>query len=196
MKVTLYFGSFNPIHLGHLIIANHVLEHTETEQVWLVVTPQNPFKDKKSLLADHHRINMVKIAIDDNSKLRASDIEFKLPTPNYTINTLALLKEQYPAIQFSLIIGGDNLNGFKKWYNYEKILENHLIYVYPRGGESFNSDAQSLMKNSRIVILENNPNLVLSSSFIRAQIQSKKSIKYLVPTEVEKYIEEMQFYKK
>ncbi|MDO9262203.1 MAG: nicotinate (nicotinamide) nucleotide adenylyltransferase, partial [Flavobacteriaceae bacterium] len=130
MHIGLYFGSFNPIHIGHLIIANHLVEHSDLEEVWLVVSAHNPFKDKKSSLDNRHRLAMVQLAIEDFPKLKASDIEFKLPTPSYTINTLAYLTEKYPNHQFSLIMGEDNLRNFHKWKNYEQILQNHFIYIY------------------------------------------------------------------
>ena len=132
MNIGLYFGTFNPIHVGHLIIANYMVEHTDVDQVWMVVTPQNPLKDKSTLLKDSHRLNIVREAIEDNVKLRASDIEFHLSKPNYTISTLTHLNEKYPEHQFSLIMGEDNLRTFHKWYNHEVILANHTIYVYPR----------------------------------------------------------------
>ncbi|MEM9823825.1 MAG: nicotinate (nicotinamide) nucleotide adenylyltransferase, partial [Bacteroidota bacterium] len=132
MKVGLFFGSFNPIHVGHLIIANFMATQTELEQVWLVVSPQNPFKAKSSLARDYERLHLVQLAIDDNPKLRVSNIEFSLPKPSYTIDTLTYLKEKYPQHAFSLIMGGDNLGSFHKWKNYEQILAHHQIFVYKR----------------------------------------------------------------
>ena len=132
MKVGLYFGSFNPIHVGHLIIANYMVDHTDLDQVWFVVSPHNPHKDKKTLLADHHRLALVKEAVDDNPKLRASDIEFGLEQPSYTSKTLAVLSEQYPDTEFSLLMGEDNLRTLHKWYNYDYLLTNYRIFVYPR----------------------------------------------------------------
>lgn len=132
MKIGLYFGTFNPIHVGHLVIANYMAEYTDLDQVWMVVTPQNPLKDKSTLLADFHRLALVKVAIDDNTKLRASDIEFNLPKPSYTMTTLTYLKEKHPNYSFALIMGEDNLRTFHKWFNHEVILKNHSFYVYPR----------------------------------------------------------------
>ena len=132
MKVGLYFGTFNPIHVGHLVIANYMAEYTDLDQVWLVVTPQNPLKKKSSLLADYHRLALVQVAIQDNSKLRASDVEFKLTQPNYKSTTLANLKEKYPQHTFSMIMGEDNLRTLHKWYNHEHLMENYKFYVYPR----------------------------------------------------------------
>ncbi len=132
MKIGLFFGTFNPIHIGHLIIANHLAENADLDTIWLVVTPLNPHKNKKTLLEDHHRLTMVKIAVEGYPKLGASDIEFDLPQPNYTVNTLIHLSEKHPQHEFSLIMGEDNLNSFHKWKNYDVILENHTIYVYPR----------------------------------------------------------------
>ena len=131
-KIGLFFGSFNPIRVGHLTIANHMVEYSDLDQVWFVVTPHSPFKKKTSLLADHHRFQMVSRAVEDYSKLKASDIEFKLPQPNYTVNTLTYLEEKYPDHEFALIMGEDNLKSFHKWKNYEVILESHNIYIYPR----------------------------------------------------------------
>ena len=132
MNIGLYFGTFNPIHVGHLVIANYMADYTDLDQVWLVVTPQNPLKNKRTLLKDVHRLLLVKEAINDNFKLKASDIEFNLPKPSYTIKTLNKFIEKYPKNNFSLIMGEDNLRNFHKWFNYEVILKNHFIYVYPR----------------------------------------------------------------
>ena len=132
MKIGLYFGTFNPIHVGHLIIANHMAEHSDLDQIWLVVTPHNPHKQKSTLLDDYQRLQLVHLATDDYPKIKPSDIEFKLSQPNYTVNTLAHLKDHFPQHEFSLIMGEDNLNSLHKWKNYEYILENHDIYVYPR----------------------------------------------------------------
>ena len=134
-KVGLFFGSFNPIHVGHLIIANHMAEFSDLEEVWLVVTPHNPHKKKKTLLDDVHRLAMVRIAIEDFPNLKASNIEFDLPQPNFTINTLVVLEEKYPTIDFCLIMGEDNLKSFHKWKNFELILDRHSIYIYPRISE-------------------------------------------------------------
>ena len=141
MKIGLYFGTFNPIHIGHLIIANHLAEHSDLDQIWMMVTPHNPHKQKSSLLDDYHRLHMVHLATEDYPKIKPSDIEFKLPQPNYTVNTLAHLQEKYPTHEFSLIMGEDNLNSLHKWKNYEVILHNHDIYVYPRAASGRNRRA-------------------------------------------------------
>ncbi len=207
MKVGLYFGSFNPVHIGHLVIANHLANNSDLDQIWLVVSPQNPHKKKSSLLADHHRLALVKVAVDDNPKLRASDIEFKLPQPSYTVNTLAYLKEEYPNNSFTLIMGEDNLRSFHKWKNYEQILKNHEIVVYPRvltiqelekikAGEDISKTSSNIdIQKENITVLENTPIMKISSSYIRKAIKENKSVKYLLTPEVEKYCHEMNFYR-
>ena len=135
MKIGLYFGTFNPIHVGHVIIANHLVEYSELDEIWMVVTPHNPHKKKNSLLENHHRYELVYIALEKYPKIKPTDIEFKLPQPNYTVKTLAFIDEKYPQHEFSLIMGEDNLQSFHKWKNYETILENHEIYCYPRIAE-------------------------------------------------------------
>lgn len=190
-KIGLYFGSFNPIHIGHLIIANHLLQFTELSQIWFIVSPHNPLKEKNTLLADHHRQALVKIAIDDNPNFRVSDIEFTMPKPSYTINTLAYLTDKYPNKEFSLIMGADNLATFDKWKNYDVILQHYQIYVYPRINE----------KPTKFIELENvhitkAPIIDISSSYIRQCIKEKKEVKYLLPENVYKYINEMMFYQK
>jgi len=207
MKVGLYFGSFNPVHIGHLVIANHLANNSDLDQIWLVVSPQNPHKKKSSLLADHHRLALVKVAVDDNPKLRASDIEFKLPQPSYTVNTLAYLKEEYPNNSFTLIMGEDNLRSFHKWKNYEQILKNHEIVVYPRvltiqelekikAGEDISKTSSNIdIQKENITVLEDTPIMKISSSFIRKAIKENKSVKYLLTPEVEKYCDEMNFYR-
>lgn len=194
MKVGLYFGTFNPIHIGHLIIANHLVEYSDLEEVWLVVSPHNPFKEKKSLLDNHHRLAMVQLAIEDYPKLKASDIEFKLPQPSYTINTLTYITEKYPNHQFSLLMGEDNLSGFHKWKNYEQILQNHKIYVYPRIKSE--DDKANLLLNNPKIIKVNAPIIQLSATEIRKSIKNKKNVKPLLPVKVWNYIDEMNFYKK
>jgi nicotinate-nucleotide adenylyltransferase len=200
MRIGLYFGTYNPIHVGHLIIANHMAERDDMDQVWLVVTPQNPLKSNNNLLADYHRLALVKIAIDDNFKLRASDVEFNLPKPSYTVDTLAHLREQYPEHQFALIMGEDNLRTFHKWKNYEVILERHQIYVYPRPitlAELNNHVAPTLSEihNHKNVIITDSPMMQISSTIIRNNIQKGQSIQYLVTDPVRQYIDEMNFYR-
>src|SRR5690554_5275758 len=164
MKIGLFFGSFNPIHVGHLILANHIVEHVDIDQIWFVVSPQNPLKEKKTLLADHHRLAMVEIAVENNDKFRASNVEFGLPQPNYTVVTLAKLKEKHPNYTFSLIMGEDNLRNIHKWYNYEQILNNYTIIVYPRE----ESEGEFSEKEyPRIQLLKDVPLMKLSSTYIR-----------------------------
>jgi nicotinate-nucleotide adenylyltransferase len=201
--IGLYFGTFNPIHVGHLVIANHMAEYTDLDEVWLVVTPQNPLKKKTSLLEDYHRLAMVKIAIDDNTKLRASDIEFTLPKPSYTVNTLVYLREKYPEKKFALIMGEDNLRTLHKWKNYEEILAQHAIYVYPRTlteseleeMNQIDSNSKPEVYNHANIILVDAPVMKVSASFIRKSIQDKKDVRYLLTEPVFKYVEEMNFYK-
>jgi len=192
MKIGLYFGTFNPIHTGHLIIANHMAEHSSLDQVWLVVTPHNPFKKKSTLLDDHHRLQMVFLATEDYPKLKPSDIEFKLTQPNYTTNTLAYLQEKYPAYEFSLIMGEDNLNSLHKWKNHEVILNNHDIYVYPRIDKSGDAVQVSTGRIHRI----DAPIVEISSTFIRDMVRAGKNIRPLLPEKVWHYVDHNLFYKK
>lgn len=200
MRIGLYFGTYNPIHVGHLIIANHMAERDDMDQVWLVVTPQNPLKTNNNLLADYHRLALVKIAIDDNFNLRASDVEFSLPKPSYTVDTLAHLREQYPEHQFALIMGEDNLRTFHKWKNYDVILERHQIYVYPRPITlaELNSEVaptKSEIHDHKNVIITDSPMMQISSTIIRNNIHKGQSIQYLVTDPVRQYIDEMNFYR-
>ncbi len=204
MKIGLYFGTFNPIHVGHMIIANHMAEHSDLDQIWMVVTPHNPHKQKNTLLDDYQRLHLVNLATDDYPKIKASDIEFKLPQPNYTVNTLAHLKDKFPQHEFCLIMGEDNLNSLHKWKNYEYILENHDIYVYPRlnSGESieFNkaildlkdAETSSAPRIHRVGA----PVIELSSTFIRESIKNKKNIRPLLPEKVWEYVDHNNFYRK
>ncbi len=193
MKIGLYFGTFNPIHIGHLIIANHMAEHSDLDQIWMVVTPHNPHKQKNTLLDDHHRLEMVYLASKDFPKIKPSDVEFKLPQPNYTVNTLAYLQEKHPQHEFSLIMGEDNLNSLHKWKNYEVILQNHHIYVYPRlsSGEI---DAQFI--NHSKIHRVGAPVIELSSTFIRESIKNKKNVIPMLPSTVWEYIDHNLFYQK
>jgi len=195
-RIGLYFGTFNPVHIGHLIIANHVVENTPLDEVWFVVSPHNPHKKKASLLEDYHRLNLVKEAIEDNDKLRASDIEFKLPQPSYTATTLAYLQEQYPKKDFTLIMGEDNLRSLHKWSNFETIVKNHKIIVYPRHQTIQEKElVKPTVNTDQIAVLENVPFMDISASFIRNAIKEGKSVKYLLTAPVLKYIDEMNFYK-
>lgn len=192
MKIGLYFGTFNPIHVGHLTIANHMAEYSDLDQVWFVVTPHSPFKKKSSLLNNNHRYQMVDRAVEDYPNLRASDIEFKLPQPNYTINTLIYLEEKYPDYEFALIMGEDNLKSFHKWKNYEQILEHHHIYVYPRISEG---KTETLFSDHPKIHHINAPIMEISSTFIRNAIKEGKNIRPMLPEHVWTYLDEMNFYK-
>ncbi|MBR3528337.1 MAG: nicotinate-nucleotide adenylyltransferase [Bacteroidales bacterium] len=189
--IGLFFGSFNPIHVGHLIVANSMLELTDMDQVWFVVSPQNPLKERRTLLADHHRLQMVREAIEDNYRMRASDVEFHLPVPSYTVVTLAHLSEQHPDKRFSLIMGGDNLENFRRWRNYEHILEHYHLYVYPRPG----SHPDSLADHPHVHLVDV-PMMDISSSYIRQQVASGHPPKYLLTEPVFNYLTEMHFYEK
>lgn len=193
MKVGLYFGTFNPIHTGHLIIANHMAEYSGLDQIWMVVTPHNPLKKKSTLLDDHHRLQMVFLATEDYPKLKPSDIEFRLPQPNYTVNTLAHLQEKFPTHVFSLIMGEDNLNSLHKWKNYEVLLQNHHIYVYPR----ISTDAVNPeFENHPHIHMIDAPVVEISSTFIRNGVKEGKNVQPLLPHKVWQYIEHNLFYKK
>lgn len=193
MKIGLYFGTFNPIHVGHLIIANHMAEHSDLDQLWMVVTPHNPHKTKNTLLDDYQRLHMVQLAIDDFTKIKASDIEFKLPQPNYTVTTLAHLTEKYPQHTFALIMGEDNLNSLHKWKNYEVILERHEIYVYPRVNSG---EMDKQFQHHPMIHRVGAPILELSSTFIRDSIKSNKNVAPMLPQKVWEYIDKCGFYKK
>ena len=204
MKVGLYFGTFNPIHIGHLIISNYMADYTDLDEVWLVVSPQNPLKKKKSLLEDYHRLAIVRVAIEDNDNLRESDIEFKMPRPSYTSDTLAYLKDKHPTNEFHLIMGEDNLRTLHKWKNFENILENHKIFVYPRVLTIQEEQEveqigylpeNELQKHKNIIMCDDAPVMKVSSSFIRQAIKDKKDVRYLLTEPVQRYIEEMNFYK-
>ncbi|MGJ8744328.1 nicotinate (nicotinamide) nucleotide adenylyltransferase [Polaribacter sp.] len=193
MKIGLYFGTFNPIHVGHLIIANHLVEHSDLDEIWMVVTPHNPFKKKSTLLENHHRFELVYKATEDYRKIKPSDIEFKLPQPNYTVYTLAHISEEYPNKEFSLIMGEDNLKSFHKWKNYETILEHHHIYVYPRIAEG---SVEHQFKNHPKIHRVDAPIVQISSTMIRKGIKENLNIKPLLTKEVWQYIDEMNFYRK
>ena len=192
MKIGLYFGTFNPIHVGHLTIANHLAEHSDLDQIWFVVTPLSPFKKKSSLLDNHQRLEMVYRATKDYSKLKPSDIEFDLKQPNYTIDTLTYLFEKHPKHEFALIMGEDNLKSLHKWKNYELIIENHSIYVYPR--LTVGEINTQFNKHPKIFKLSA-PIMELSSTFIRNEIKAGKNVRPMLPDNVWQYIDEMNFYK-
>lgn len=191
MKTGLYFGSFNPIHIGHLAIANFMIEFTDLEQLWFVVSPQNPLKQKRSLLKDYHRLEMVRLAVEDDDRFRASDIEFKLPTPSYTIDTLAYLEEKNPGREFHLVMGADSLRTFHKWKHADLIVKNYHRLIYPRPNESM--DKSPDLPNATMV---NAPLMEISSSFIREAILDGKDVRHLVPAKAYQYMREMHFYEK
>ncbi|WP_164110033.1 MULTISPECIES: nicotinate (nicotinamide) nucleotide adenylyltransferase [Sphingobacterium] len=188
-KVGLFFGSFNPIHVGHLIIANYMTQYTDLDEVWFVISPQNPFKDKKSLGNMYDRLEMVNLAIEGADKLRASDIEFSLPQPSYTIDTLTYLTERFPHKEFMLIMGEDNLIGLHKWKNADVLLRDYRILVYPRPGY----DAGEWRKHPSVTLTDT-PHMELSSTFIRGAIKDKKDIKFLVPDRVLEFIDKKGLY--
>jgi nicotinate-nucleotide adenylyltransferase len=197
IKTGLYFGSFNPIHIGHLAIAGYMTEYAGLEQIWFVVSPHNPLKKKETLLEDHQRLHMVRLAIGDNDHLKASDIEFKLPVPSYTINTLAYLVEKYQKNEFSLVMGEDNLYTLHKWKNARELIKKHAIYVYPRPGTARPPHVllDELISKADIKFV-NAPLMEISGTFIRNGIRNKKDMSYFLPPAVWKYIQEMHFYKK
>ena len=185
MKIGLFFGTFNPIHIGHMIIANYMTEFSDLDEVWFVITPRSPFKLKETLLPNHHRLAMATIAVENYPKLKTSDIEFNLPEPNYTINTLIHIEEKFTNHQFCLLLGEDNLKGFQKWKNYE-------LYVYPRISKE--NVAAQFLDHAKIHRV-NAPIVEISSTFIRKAIKDKKDISTMLPFNVWKYIDEMNFYK-
>jgi nicotinate-nucleotide adenylyltransferase len=190
-KVGLFFGSFNPIHTGHMVIAGYMLNFTDLDEVWMVISPHNPLKEKKTLLADHHRYAMVQTAIEDHPRLRACNIEFKMPQPSYTIDTLVRLDEKHPDHQFVLIAGTDIFPTFHKWKNYETLLENYKFYIYQRPG----FESGQFASHPHVMIFEA-PVMEISSSFIRQAILNGRDIRYFVPDKVYDYIREMHFYEK
>jgi nicotinate-nucleotide adenylyltransferase len=189
MKIGLYFGSFNPVHVGHLIIASHAVNETDLTQVWFVVSPQNPFKQSASLLNEYHRLHLIKSAIDGENNLRASSVEFSLPKPSYTVDTLAYLKEKYPEHEFSILMGSDGFQNLNKWKNYKVLVTHYSFYIYKRPGfevtETFGATIQIL----------DGPLLEISSTHIRELIKNKRSIRFLVPDIVKEEIELAGYYK-
>lgn len=196
-KIGLYFGSFNPIHIGHIAIAGYMTEFTGLEQVWFVVSPQNPLKDKESLLDDYQRLYMTQLAIGDNDFLKASDIEFKLPVPSYTIDTLAYLEDKYPNNDFSLVMGEDNLYTLHKWKNVTELISRYRIYVYPRPYTKriVSPALDKVISNSRLTWAKA-PLMEISGTFIRSGIRKGKNMSYFLSPPVWKYISEMHFYEK
>jgi len=191
MKIGLFFGSFNPIHNGHLIIANYILEYSDIEQLWFVISPQNPLKKKSGLLQDYHRYNLLDSAIGISNKYKVCDIEFKMPKPSYTIDTLTYLNEKYPDKEFVVIMGSDNLKSLPKWKNYIQIIHNYEIIVYPRP----DFDCSEYLENKKIKILKA-PLMEISSTFIRDSIKNKKDLRFFMPENVYNLIKDMHFYEK
>lgn len=191
MHIGLFFGSFNPVHIGHLALANYMFNSTDIQQVWLVVSPHNPLKNKNQLLNQNDRLHLVNLALDFHPNIKGSNFEFDLPQPSYTINTLARLKEKYPEHQFSLIMGQDNLQSFNKWKNYEEILKRHHIYVYPRPG-----CRPSEFDTHPHVHITKAPLMDISSTFIRDSIKEKKDVRFFLHPKVWEEIDTMNFYKK
>lgn len=191
MQVGLYFGSFNPVHHGHLLIANYILDKTELDQIWFIVSPQNPLKPSGSLLNEYHRLYLVQLAVEGENRLKASDIEFKLPRPSYTADTLTYLQEKYPTYQFSLIMGSDSFQNLPKWKNYNHILQNYPIYIYKR---ATHEDLPAYSGAKKIIPLDA-PLLPISATEIRKKIKEGKSIRYLVPDNVREEIERNGYYR-
>jgi len=193
MRVGLFFGTFNPVHVGHIIIANHLVEYSDLEEVWMVVTPLNPHKNKSTLLANYHRYQLVYLALEKYPKIKPSDIEFKLPQPNYTVNTLASISEKYPQHDFCLIMGEDNLQGLSRWKNYQVILESYDIYCYPR--ITAIKSKTRLVTHKRIHRVKA-PIIQISATSIRQGIRNNKNVAPMLPNEVWSYIDEMNFYRR
>jgi nicotinate-nucleotide adenylyltransferase len=189
-KTGLFFGSFNPIHNGHLMLAKYILNEYDLDEIWFVVSPQNPLKDKRTLLDEHHRLQLVRLAVEDEPKFKASDIEFKLDKPSFTINTLVHLKEKYKR-PFVLLMGADSAASLKKWKNYEAILDDYEIYVYPRQGDN----VDTILKHKNLKII-NAPQFELSATYIRQAIKAKKDVRFLLSEKVYNYVKEMHFYEK
>jgi nicotinate-nucleotide adenylyltransferase len=190
MTIGLYFGSFNPIHIGHLIIANHVLNETGLERIWLVVSPQNPFKTSASLLNEYNRLHLAKLATEEDSRIKVSDIEFKLPKPSYTSTTLTYITEKYPQHAFAIIMGSDSYQNLHKWKNYEVIIKNFPVYVYKRTG----FEVKALLQPAPVILSA--PLLQISASEIRELIKNGKSVRYMLPEKVRDEIEQNRYYKK
>jgi len=196
-KTGLFFGSFNPIHIGHMAIANYLVEFTSLCQVWFVVSRQNPLKEKTGLLSEYQRLELVNLAIGDDLRFRASNIEFHLPIPSYTVNTLAYLDEKFPGREFALIMGADNFITLPKWKNYREILDRYAIYIYPRPEISIPEDLLKLYLDREAKIkITKAPLMEISSSFIRSAIRAGKEVNYFLPEKVYAYIREMHFFEK
>ena len=190
MKIGLFFGTYNPIHIGHLAIANYMVEYTDMQQIWFVVSPHNPHKLRESILEDYHRLEMVHLALEDDPRFRISDVEFRMPMPSYTVDTMAYLAEKYPMHEFALIMGSDNLRNFRRWKNYESLEQNFMRYVYPRMGDN----EEEILKHPKLTLVPA-PRIEISSSFIRKAISEDKNVRFFLPPKVYKYIEKMFFYR-
>lgn len=190
MKIGLFFGSFNPVHIGHLTIANHFLNNTDLDKVWFIVSPQNPFKESKGLLNEYNRLHLLKLATEDDNRIKVSDIEFTLPRPSYTATTLMHLEEKYPGNQFAVIMGSDSFQNLHKWNNYEAIIKNYPIYIYPRRGFEVKNDIKAS------ITIVDAPLVEISATSIREMIREKKSIRYIVPDKVREEIESGGYYRK
>jgi len=190
MKIGLYFGSFNPVHIGHLVIANHLLNSTEIDKIWFVVSPQNPLKSETGLLDEYSRLHLVRLAIEDDNRMKASDIEFHLPKPSFTVNTLAYLEEKYPKQEFVIIMGSDSFQNIHKWKNYQTIIKNYSIYIYKRPGFEIENKAKA-----RLHVVDA-PLLQISATDIRKLIKEKKSVRYILPEKVLEEIERGNYYRK
>ena len=190
MKIGLFFGSFNPVHTGHLVIVNHILNYTDLKKVWFIVSPQNPLKENNTLLSEYNRLHLLKTATEEDDRVKVLDIEFHLPKPSYTATTLVHLEEKYPGNQFCVIMGSDSFQNLKKWKNYETIIKDYPIYIYPRPGSKVDNRI-----NANITIVEA-PLLQISATEIRQMIKEKKSIRYLVPDKVREEIERGGYYRR
>lgn len=190
MKIGLYFGSFNPVHVAHLIISNHILNETDIEKIWFVVSPQNPFKEESNLLNEYHRLHLVRLATEDDKRIKASDIEFSLPKPSYSSATLAYLADKYPEHKFSIIMGSDSFQNLHKWKNHEVIVKNYPLYIYRRAGFEIENKIGATVK-----VLDA-PLLQISSTLVRKYIKEGKSVRYIVPDKVLDEIDKGGYYRK
>jgi nicotinate-nucleotide adenylyltransferase len=187
-KVGLYFGSFNPIHLGHLIIANHMLIRADLDEIWIVVTPSSPFKLNTEMIAEQHRLQMVKLAVSENPSIFASDVEFNLDRPSYTVDTLRILRDKFTQVEFSVILGEDNYQNLHKWKDHSEIVDNHRLLIYPRRLSSSAVVRENNIENSQAVLYTKAPMIEISSTYIREAIENKQDVQYLLPDPVIFYI--------
>ena len=189
MKIGLYFGSFNPIHHGHLIIANFILQNSDLDQVWLVISPQNPFKPGHNLLNEYHRLHLANLALEGETRIKATDIEFRLPRPSYTIDTLTYLEEKYPDHEFVIILGSDSYQNLDKWKNAETLMNRYPMYVYTRPGFPVRNDLPGILTVLKA------PMLQISATEVRNMLEKGQSIRYLVPDIVKEEIERNHYYR-